>query len=195
MQTKSNRKSNKDRSKTTRTALIDAARHLFIVKGFGETGTPEIVKLANVTRGALYHHFDGKRALFRGVLEAEAADVADSIDSGSLQERTPLDALLAGGDAYLDAMTEPGRVRLLLVDGPSILGRAEMAGIDKATSREELRQGLKLAIGDQEPGIQDAMTDLISAVYDQAALAISEGQNPACYKSVIRRLLANYTEP
>ena len=70
------RRSNQDRTLRTRAALIAAARRLFVAKGYADTGTPELVAEAGVTRGALYHHFVDKQALFGGVVEAENAEAA-----------------------------------------------------------------------------------------------------------------------
>ncbi|TWH24547.1 TetR/AcrR family transcriptional regulator, partial [Aminobacter sp. J15] len=98
------RRSNRERTEATRAALIAAARNLFIEKSYAETGTPEIVAAAGVTRGALYHHFADKQALFRAVVEAEAAAPA------SVRQ-----ALLDGADAFFRAMAVNGRTRLLLL--------------------------------------------------------------------------------
>ena len=118
MQSDSKRRSNKERTATTRAALLAAARRHFIEKGYADTGTPEIVAAANVTRGALYHHFADKQALFRAVVEQEAELVEADIERAAPDDLPPRDALIAGGEAYLKAMALPGRTRLLLIDGP-----------------------------------------------------------------------------
>ena len=72
-------RTNRERTEATRLALIDAARALFVSKGYGDTSTPEIAVAAGITRGALYHHFADKRDLFRQVLVREAETVAADI--------------------------------------------------------------------------------------------------------------------
>ncbi|RUY96231.1 TetR/AcrR family transcriptional regulator, partial [Mesorhizobium sp. M7A.F.Ca.CA.001.12.2.1] len=109
------RRSNRDRTEATRAHLIAAARKLFTEKSYSETGTPEIVAAAGVTRGALYHHFADKQALFAAVVEQEAAAVAEEIERASPPSLFAHDALIAGSDAYLAAMRAPGRTRLLLL--------------------------------------------------------------------------------
>ena len=73
-------RTNRDRTEKTRTALMQAARSLFVDKGYGDTSTPEIVAAAGITRGALYHHFEDKRALFRAIVMDEALAVASAIE-------------------------------------------------------------------------------------------------------------------
>ena len=191
MQEKPARRSNKERTEATRAALIAVARKLFVRKGYAETGTPEIVAQARVTRGALYHHFADKADLFRAVVEREARAVAERIERDTEEPRSALGALMTGAEAYFAAMAVPGRVRLLLRDGPSVLGHAEMARIDRETGAEELRQGLAYAM--QEGALNDvpldALTDLVSDAFDRAALAIAEGGSEDDYKVAVRFML------
>ncbi|MEM9592241.1 MAG: helix-turn-helix domain-containing protein, partial [Pseudomonadota bacterium] len=165
MQEKSVRRSNTARTEATRAALVAAARSLFVDKGYAETGTPEIVAKAGVTRGALYHHFADKADLFRAVVTQEAAAVAEQIETESAGPTSTLDALTAGADAYFAAMAAPGRVRLLLLDGPAVLGHREMAHIDKHAGGEELREGLAFALpaNDLPTAAMDALADILSA--------------------------------
>ncbi|WP_282610512.1 TetR/AcrR family transcriptional regulator [Pelagibius sp. Alg239-R121] len=187
------RRTNKARTEATRNALIAAARALFVEKGYAETGTPEIVAAAKVTRGALYHHFADKEDLFRATVAREAQAVAVQIARKTSEPGGALEAMIVGAEAYFDAMTMPGRTRLLLLDGPAVLGHTEMAAIDRETGGEELRQGLAFSIekGGIDPLPLDAMADILSAAFDRAALAIAEGQPPEDYKAVTRKLLTS----
>jgi AcrR family transcriptional regulator len=191
MPEKSTRRSNKARTAATRAALIEAARDLFIQKGYAETSTPEIARAADVTRGALYHHFDDKQALFRAVVEQESAAVAREIDDAAPADADVESALLQGGAAFLRAMAEPGRTRLLLLDGPAILGRPEMDRIDLAHAARTLREGLAAAINARAIAQLplDPLTALLSAAFDRAALAIADGRPAEEYQQAIEGLI------
>ena len=186
-QAKPARRSNRDRTDTTRAALLDAARRLFVEKSYAETGTPEIVAAAGVTRGALYHHFADKQALFAAVVEAESRAVADEIEKAAPETMSPREALIAGGDAFLAAMAVPGRTRLLLLDGPAVLGRAAMDGVEAAHGNRTLREGLAAAIeaGALRPLPLDALTSQLAAMFDRAALAIDSGADAADHRAVL----------
>lgn len=188
MQEKKSRRSNDERTRATRAALIAAGRALFVEKGYAETGTPEIVAAARITRGALYHHFADKAALFRAIVEAEARAVAEAIERDTVDPASALDALMTGARSYFREMTVPGRVRLLLLDGPAVLGHAEMDRIDRETGREELLQGLKYALGGPDGSSMplEALADLLSAAFDRAALAIAGGGSSAEYEEATR---------
>ena len=190
MQVPSNRRTNVERREQTVTALVDAARALFLEKGYAETGTPEIVKRAAVTRGALYHHFEDKLDLFRAVVRREADAVAAGIGGRTSTDMTPQEAMTAGADAYFEAMSVPGRAFLLLVEGPSVLGRKEMHLIDLQTGGETLRQGLAHMAGQAGGDFPvDETAALLSAMFDRAALAIAEGEKPEPYRQAIARLI------
>ncbi|RTD98614.1 TetR/AcrR family transcriptional regulator [Variovorax atrisoli] len=168
-------RTNRERTETTRLALLDAARALFVGKGYVDTSTPEIAVAAGITRGALYHHFEDKRDLFRQVLQRESQAVAADVEAAAPEQLSPREALLEGSKAYLNAMTAPGRTRLLLIDGPAVLGMEEIMALDDTTSAASLRQGLERADVGRDEASLDALTPLLSAAFDRAALAIDAG--------------------
>jgi AcrR family transcriptional regulator len=114
-----------ERSETTRGALIDAARRLFAERGYAEVGTEEIVRAAGVTRGALYHHFDGKRDLLRAVYEQLEAEIAQEIAAAATPGASVMDTLSAGAAMFLDHCLEPEVQRIVLLDAPAVLGWEE----------------------------------------------------------------------
>lgn len=181
-------RTNRDRTEKTRAALMQAARSLFIDKGYGDTSTPEIVAAAGITRGALYHHFEDKRALFRAIVMDEALAVASAIEREAPAGLSPIDALLSGSAAYLDAMRAPGRTRLLLIEGPSVLGPAEMKKLDEDNAARTLRSGLEAAIDERGLPLA-ALADLLSAAFDRAALAIDAGEDVQEYAAAIAVLI------
>ncbi|PDT86149.1 TetR/AcrR family transcriptional regulator [Sinorhizobium sp. BJ1] len=191
MQQEKPRRSNRQRSDTTRAAILEGARDLFIAKGYADTATPDIVAAAGLTRGALYHHFEDKKALFRAVVEREAGEVAAAIQRSDRGQDSPRDALLAGASAYFDAMSIPGRVRLLLLDGPAVLGVAEIAAVDAAHGGRTLQEGLAAAMppGRIEEASLKATAVLLSAAFDRAALEIDAGAARDPYLDAMGRLI------
>ena len=190
------RRPNALRSSETQAALLAAARALFLEKGYAETSTPELVERAGVTRGALYHHFKDKMAVFRGVVENEAAQVAHEIETRTQGATTPIDALLHGAHVYFEVMKHPGRVRLLLLDGPAVLGPEATREIDLQTGGGELRTGLAAVLGKAVPDTEvEALADLVSAMFDRAVLASDIGSDPEPYETALQKLIATLTVP
>jgi len=174
-----------------RARLLAAARTLFVEKGYAETSTPEIVRNAGVTRGALYHHFEDKAALFDALICAEAAQLAADIEAAALGSAK--DPMQSGTEAFFAAMSRPGRTRLLLVDGPAALGQARMQEIDAGNGRRTLREGLAAARPDLPPEELDALSLLLSAAFDRAAQAISDGAEQAPLLSGVLKLITGVT--
>ena len=189
MKREKTRRSNEERSETTRSALLSAARKLFSEKGFAETGTPEIVAAAGVTRGALYHQFRDKADLLAAVLQQEAQAVTAAIEAASSMPAEPRDGLLAGAIAYFDAMSAPGRARLLLIEGPAALPPSVVRQIDKQGGADSLREGLAATAPDLPEATVEALAELFSAAFDRAALRIAEGADRAPFELAIGRML------
>lgn len=120
------RRTQADRSAATRDALVAAARRLFAGQGFAEVPADAIVAAAGVTRGALYHQFADKAALFDAVLEAVEADIAARLvgEVAAAGISDPVDALRHVVRTWLDICVEPEIHRIALIDGPSVLGWA-----------------------------------------------------------------------
>ena len=180
-----------ERRADTQRRLIAAARRLFAEKGYAATGTPEIVAAAGVTRGALYHHYADKLALFAAVVAEEHALLAMAINAAAEgeDEPGPVKALIAGGDAFLDAMQDPGRRRILLVDAPAVLGRAAVDAIDALHGLRTLIEGVTVAM--EAKAIRELpvlpLAHLLNALFDRAALAAPE--DLADYRKAIKALI------
>jgi AcrR family transcriptional regulator len=168
-----------ERSEATRAALIAAARRLFVEKGYFATGTEEIVREAGVgTRGALYHHFTDKAALFLAVFHEVEQDLVGStpVPEGD----NALARLRAGLLGFLDASTTPEVQRILLIDGPAVLGWPQWRELEAQYGLGALEGLLQTAAaqGDLSPQPVGALAHLLLAAVDEAALFIANADDP-----------------
>src|SRR4051812_32844661 len=149
-------------ARATREALIDAALELFTKRGYADVGTEEIVARAKVTRGALYHHFEDKRDLFRAVFERVEEDLMARIGQSMEAVDDPWQLMLAGVAAFLDACEEPAVKRISLTDAPAVLGWSEWREIDNRHGLGLTRAALQGAVdaGVMRPIPVDAMAHL-----------------------------------
>jgi AcrR family transcriptional regulator len=187
------RRTQAERSGATRSALIEAARALFAKHGYAEVGTEEIVRAAGVTRGALYHHFDGKRDLFEAVYERVEAELAERIAAGALSSnaKSPLDAMRAGAEMFLRVSTEPEAQQIALLDGPSVLGWdrwREIAakhglGLIEATLQAAIEAG---AIHDQPVR---PLAHVLMGALDEAAMLVARAEDPEQMRAEVGRTL------
>ena len=113
-----------ERSEATRSALVAAARRLFGERGYAAVGTEEVVRAAGVTRGALYHHFGGKRDLLEAVYRQVEEDVTRRIGERVLEEagESPLGGMRRGAAMFIEVCSEPEVQRIVLLDAPAVLG-------------------------------------------------------------------------
>jgi AcrR family transcriptional regulator len=117
-------------AEATRDTLIAVARELFTNPGYASTSIEEIVQRAGVARGALYHHFSGKEALFSAVLDAVQAEAVAGVLAAASSAGEPWAAVRAGLSAFLDACMDPAFRRIVIVDSVGVRQqRASDAGL------------------------------------------------------------------
>jgi AcrR family transcriptional regulator len=115
----------------TRAALVDTARALFADRGYADVSIDDITERTRVTRGALYHHFEDKRELFRAVVETVERDVAARVRSKAREGADPWEQLRAACDAYLGACLVPEVQRIVVLEAAPVLSWRVWCEIDK----------------------------------------------------------------
>jgi AcrR family transcriptional regulator len=159
--------------------LVAAARELFARDGYAATGREAIVAQAGVTRGALYHHFANKEALFRAVFEGLEADVMASVSRAAVRAGSPFEMLRIGSVAYLDAALDPAVQRVCLLDGPSVLTPEARAEIVDAHALGVVRDVLRAAMADGSIEGQpvEPLAHVIVAALHEAALYVARSRD------------------
>jgi len=167
----------------TRAALLASSRRLFAAQGFDGTGTEQIVADARVTRGALYHHFRDKADLFRAVMAEAAGSVAQRLIDEQLaaDAPSPLAEIQAGISGFLDVCVGGDFQRIVLVDGPRVLGSDAWEELVERYGRSILEEWLTrcVAAGDLDTLPVGALSRLLIAMLTEASLAIARSVTPA----------------
>jgi AcrR family transcriptional regulator len=135
-----------EQSDVTRGKLLRAARALFAEHGFRDTPTEAVVRDAGVTRGALYHHFRDKTALFQAVYEDIEQDLSEQLLASIVGVTDPVAALTKGAAAFLDACLDPAVQRIVLLEGPTVLGWDLWREIDQAYGLGLVKAALQAAM-------------------------------------------------
>jgi AcrR family transcriptional regulator len=178
----SKRRTQEERSAATRDALISAARRLWGQRGYAEVGTPEIVTAAGVTRGAMYHQFADKAALFSEVVEAVEQDVMARMATivASSGGTSPADAIRAAVDAWLEVSGDPEVRQLVLLDAPSVLGWAGFRDVAQRYSLGMTEQLLGEAIKAGQLARQPvrSLAHVLIGALDEAAMVIATADDP-----------------
>ena len=187
------RRTQAERSAATQRALITAARRLWGERGYAEVGTPEIVEAAGVTRGAMYHQYADKAALFRAVIEAMDVEIIARIQAlvAAARPDTPADTMHAMANAWLDIAAEPEVRRLMLVDAPSVIGWAEYREMSQSNSVEAAEQLLNAAIdaGQLRPQPVRPLALVLLGAFEEAATYMARAEDPAQAREEVRAVL------
>jgi AcrR family transcriptional regulator len=162
------------RSASTRAKLVRAARALFARHGYAAVGTEQIVRRAGVTRGALYHHFAAKEDLFLAVYEQVEHDLTAQLVTLVSEATSPLEALRIGIRTFLDACRTPEMQRIVLVDGPAVLGWERWREIAQQNGLGLTEGVLNAAVeaGEIEPIAVTPLAHMLGGALDEAALLV-----------------------
>jgi AcrR family transcriptional regulator len=185
----------------TRDWLIETAARMFGERGYAATPLEEVVAAAGLTRGAVYHHFADKRALFDAVVDRRLWDLANDVEKRAVKR-----AAERGGEResdvtllFVHALGEAATHRILLVDGPAALGRERWSELMEARLLPPIRRVVELAIerGALAPELAPEVSQLVFGAVQQAALRIgrpraagSRGDTDDALRWLIERLLA-----
>lgn len=166
---------NAERAAATRERLIASARALFAAQGFAGTATEAILEAAGVKRGALYHHFRDKAALFGAVCDQIGAEAGQEVLEAAEAAPTRLDGLIDGSVAWVAFMLRPDARRVLLIDAPTVLGSRRWREIDEASSASYLAPGIAEALDAGEivfPGPARDLADMLDGALNGLALGL-----------------------
>jgi AcrR family transcriptional regulator len=182
-----------EQSEATRARLLAAAAELFAARGYAAVGTEEIVRRAQVTRGALYHHFEDKRDLFRAVHEgleqASVAAIARDMDAAGIAD--PFQLLVAGVRSFLDACTDPSFAQIALLDAPTVLGWAQWREIDARYGLGLVTVGLQRAMdaGSIQPQDVRPLAHVVLGALGEAAMVIAHAADPKAERRAVEPAL------
>jgi AcrR family transcriptional regulator len=175
----------------TRLRLEQVARTLFAERGFAGVSAEELVAKAEVTRGALYHHYDGKEGLFEAVVETVMREMHARLASEAAGAPDPLRALERGAAVFLKLCLEPGAQRILLVDAPAVLGWAKWREIDARYGlglvKQALAAAMKAGLAPRED--VDVVAHLLLGALTEAAMLIARSANPQKSRKAAERAL------
>lgn len=186
------RSSAADAAATARRILAVATR-AFAAHGFADASVDDIARSADVTRGAVYHHFASKRGLFDAVAARLQEDVAATVVAAAEPAgEDPRAQLVAGSHAFVDAITEGEAARVLLVEAPAAMGWSQWRAQDDAASGVHLLDALRACgLRGQEA---EALARQLSGAMNEAALWIVEQGGGAAIRRqahlALERLLA-----
>ncbi|WP_409428890.1 helix-turn-helix domain-containing protein [Mycobacterium sp. SMC-11] len=176
---------------------MSAARRLWGARGYAAVGTPEIAEAAGVTRGAMYHQFPDKAALFLAVVESVEADVMVRLGEAvaASAATTPAAALRAAAENWLVVAEDPEVRQLVLLDAPNVLGWDGFRDVAQRYSLGMTEQllGEAMQAGQLPHQPVRALAHVLIGALDEAAMLIATADDPeqtrADVSVVIQRLL------
>jgi len=178
-----------ERTRATTGQLLDASKRLFAAEGYAATSLETVAEEAGVTKGALYHHFKGKRELFAAVYDHEQRRLAALIDDAYRRKRDPWAGFYSGCRAFFEASLDRDVQRITLLDAPGAIGWEAMREIENQYSLKLLKNGLSEAIeaGRIAKRPVDPLAHLLLGAMCEGAMMAARADDPAL---ATRRCLA-----
>lgn len=186
------RRSQAERRRSTRDALLAAGHRLFTERGVAAVAAGEVVDAAGVTRGALYHHFQDKNDLFRAVYEQLEAGLCAEFVQRMDDANSPVEGLVRGVSWFLDVCERPDVRRVALLDAPAVLGWAEWRRIEQDYALGVLTERLAEAAEDPGvtlPGPADVVAGMLFSTVIDAALTIGNAEDPEAERARVEPVL------
>ena len=183
----------RERSEATTAELLDVARRLFAADGYAATSLEDVVRGAGVTKGALYHHFGGKRDLFLAVYEREQQKLAQTQFAAFARKKGAWDGFLAASQAFFEASLDPGVQRITLLDAPSVLGWETMREVEGRYALVQLHQGVEALIADGHlaPRPVAPLANMLFGAMCEAAMMVARAKDQrAATREVLAELRA-----
>jgi AcrR family transcriptional regulator len=170
-------------SESTKRALVDVAERLFTENGYSGTSLDAIVAGADVTKGALYHHFSGKQAIFEAAFERVESRATAGIAEAAEGHRDPWEKAQAGLRAFLAAVQEPGYRQIVISDGPSVLGHERFREQEERSTYaivDEVVRAVLTADGwDLDEDMLDTFTRIFFGAMSAAGGSVAVSEDPA----------------
>ncbi len=162
----------------TRSALVAAGRELFGAQGYAATSLEEIVTEAGVTKGALYHHFSDKEALFKTVLEQVEQEVSDQAVA-EFNQPDSWAALVVGCRLWVEAHLDPQVRQIVLNDARGVLGWEAVRAIETRFSAVAIRGALRKAMhaGVIERKPLRALALMLTGALSEACLYVADAED------------------
>ncbi len=178
-------------SETTRRALVDSAVELFTERGYAGTSLDEIARAARVTKGALYHHFGGKQALFEAAFEEVERRVTERISSMIADAGDPWTRMLAGLSGFLEVCLEPSYQRIVVQQGPAVMGWECWREAEERSTYGMVRLvvGQLIEQGEIEPLPLEALTRVVYGAMSAGATTIAGSPEPRTTSEEVGRCM------
>lgn len=163
----------------TRRLLVDIALEQFTEHGYAATSLDTIVSKARVTKGALYHHFSGKQALFEAVFEKTEADAANAMRKALRKSKDPWEKAALGLRAFLDVVQNHSYQRVVIQDGPAVLGYERFREQEERSSYSMINDLVRTVVASSSYELSDDMADTFSRIFFGAMSAAGESVTAA----------------
>jgi len=168
-----------EKAEATRARLVEVAGELFGERGYDDTPIEEVLERTGVSKGALYHHFPSKEALFEAVYRTGEQMCMEEIAKAALKETEPLAMLRAGCQMWLDMVMDPHIHQIALIDGPAVLGWQRWRQIDEEYAFGLTKHALQEAAdaGAIRSENVDMTAHLALAMLGEAAMLIAQADD------------------
>jgi AcrR family transcriptional regulator len=168
-----------DYSSSTKRALLDSATVLFTDHGYAGTSLDEVVAAARVTKGALYHHFSGKQGVFEAVFAKVEDDASKAIKAALRGTNDPWDKARAGLRAFLEVVQDPAYQRVVIQDGPAILGYERFREQEERSSYGIVQDIVGSVLDASHYELEEPMKQTFSRIFFGAMSAAGESVTTA----------------